>query len=153
MKYTATLRFKDKQNKIIGFRIICNNSHKNYRDYTIDKIKQLMSEDLLRVENLKLTTDNRIIETLVNKQVRVKLEAFKNGVPNGVYYVEGTHDIYDMRVQAKKEELLMDSNYVSCETEVTSTVDKIKNVVAKYDEKEKKFKPYIFRNIKKKYED
>lgn len=152
MKYTAILRFKNKQDKIIGFRIMCNNSPKNFRDYHIDKLKQLMNEDILHVENLKLTSDNKVIETMVNKQEKVKIELFRNGIPCGVHYVEGTHDTCDMRVQQKKEELSQGDISVICSTEVTSSVDKIRNIVAKYDEKEKRFKPYIIKNIHKRYD-
>lgn len=154
MKYIAVLRFKDKQGKIIGFRLKTTYSSNNVtKDLEISDVKKLLDCGVI-VENLKLTSDNRIIEIPVNKQEKVKLELFKNGVPQGVYYVDGTHDTCDIRVQNRKTELLFENPgaMIHSSVEVTSAVDKIRNIIARYDANNKRFKPYIMKNIKKNYD-
>lgn len=154
MNYIATLRFKDKQGKILGFRLSTTYDRGNvHKDVTADDLRKMLAGGL-NVENLKLTSDNRIIEVLVNKQEKVKLEMYKNGVPMGVYYVEGTHDTCDFRVQQRKQDLILNNPgvVIHSSVEITSAVDRIRNIIVKYDEKTNKFRPYIMKNIKRNYD-
>ena len=154
MNYIATLRFKDKQGKILGFRLSTTYDRGNvHKDVTADDLRKMLAGGL-NVENLKLTSDNRIIEVLVNKQEKVKLEMYKNGVPMGVYYVEGTHDTCDFRVQQRKQDLILNNPgvVIHSSAEITSAVDRIRNIIVKYDEKTNKFRPYILKNIKRNYD-
>lgn len=60
MKVTCVLRFKDeKTNKIIGYRLTDKN--RMYKDFEPKELKTAISQKLIAVDNLKLTSDGRII--------------------------------------------------------------------------------------------
>ncbi len=60
MKVTCVLRFKDeKTDKIIGYRLMDRN--RMYKDFEPNELKNAISQKLIAVDNLKLTSDGRLI--------------------------------------------------------------------------------------------
>lgn len=60
MKVTCVLRFKDeKTDKIIGYRLMDRN--RMYKDFEPNELKAAISQKLIAVDNLKLTSDGRLI--------------------------------------------------------------------------------------------
>lgn len=60
MKVTCVLRFKDeKTDKIIGYRLMDKN--RMYKDFEPNELKTAISQKLIAVDNLKLTSDGRLI--------------------------------------------------------------------------------------------
>lgn len=60
MKVTCVLRFKDeKTDKIIGYRLMDKN--RLYKDFEPNELKTAIAQKLIAVDNLKLTSDGRLI--------------------------------------------------------------------------------------------
>lgn len=60
MKVTCVLRFKDeKTDKIIGYRLMDKN--RMYKDFEPNELKAAIAQKLIVVDNLKLTSDGRLI--------------------------------------------------------------------------------------------
>lgn len=70
-------KFRDKQNKIIGYRLKDNNGL--IKDFSADAVKQYISNETLYVTNLSLTSDGRLIDSKeqVTKEP-VKVNKIKN---------------------------------------------------------------------------
>ena len=55
---TCTQKFKNKRHKIVGYRI--QDQQGSIKDVTPDRLKQAIRNHQIVINNLKLTSDNRI---------------------------------------------------------------------------------------------
>lgn len=77
MKATCVLRFKDKKtNKIIGYRLMDKN--RMYKDIEPDILKEAIRRSEIKVDNLTLTADNRIVTSgCINDAIISKDDTYK----------------------------------------------------------------------------
>lgn len=82
MKVTCVLRFKDeKTDKIVGYRLMDKN--RMYKDFEPNELKTAISQKLIAVDNLKLTSDGRLIlknnisDKLINANENTKFSPVK----------------------------------------------------------------------------
>ena len=57
-------KFRDKHNKIIGYRLVDTNG--NIQDVKAEKLKEVLSTGKLNIVNLTLTKDGRLVNTSEN---------------------------------------------------------------------------------------
>lgn len=62
-------KFRDKNNKIYGYRLL--DIYGKTHDMKADVLKHAISKNLIRVTNLTLTSDNRLVDT-TEKQLQSK---------------------------------------------------------------------------------
>lgn len=66
--YRCTHKFRNEQNKIHAYRLIDENN--NIRDIKSDELKEAIKTNQITVINLKLTSNNRLINTDIKKKIK-----------------------------------------------------------------------------------
>ena len=65
LKVTCTQRFRDKHNNIIGYQI--KDKDGNVKNVTAESLKSAIRREIVAVDNLVLTSDNRLVRAAENR--------------------------------------------------------------------------------------
>lgn len=71
----CTYKYRDKTGNIIGYQIQDNNG--NIRDIRSDELKDLISKGKLEVENLTLTSDNRLLSKTIKNHEDAEMNLYR----------------------------------------------------------------------------
>lgn len=77
IRYSCYNKYRDKNNKILGYELLDENGSTG--QIGADELKRLMASNQIIITNLKLTTDNRIIDKINDKNDKA-FEKIKNHV-------------------------------------------------------------------------
>ena len=97
---TCTMKFRDRSNKIVGYRLMGDG---RVQDFEAGELKRAIASGNIRVDNLKLTSDGRLVDCnpfgKPDEMNMVKIQSYRDGRLRSTEFVEGSLD--DAKVHAE----------------------------------------------------